>query len=118
MTSISSLRGSVVQTEVPMWSPLERVLGAALVGWFMWMHEIRLEDGTRLDAYKHIITRRYLHLTRNCTAYAPLVDSAYRPMGLLVAVEGVFEGWEKASPPVDQLLLLRSVVEGIHQCAA
>jgi hypothetical protein len=28
----------------------------------MWMFEVRLSDGTPLHAYKHIDTRRYLHL--------------------------------------------------------
>lgn len=28
----------------------------------MWMHEVELESGLRLHAYKHCDTRRYLHL--------------------------------------------------------
>jgi hypothetical protein len=33
------------------------------VGDFMWMFAVELEDGRRLDAYKHWWTRRYVHLT-------------------------------------------------------
>lgn len=39
------------------------------LGDFMWMHEIELEDGTRLHAYKHYETRRYLHLDHGGRAF-------------------------------------------------
>jgi uncharacterized protein DUF4160 len=29
----------------------------------MWMHAVTLKDGTRIHAYKHWHTRRYLHLS-------------------------------------------------------
>jgi hypothetical protein len=36
---------------------------------FMWMFEVRLGDGRSLQAYKHIDTRRYVHLTADGQAY-------------------------------------------------
>jgi hypothetical protein len=46
---------------------------------FMWMFEVELESGLRLHAYKHIETRKYLHLDKEGRAFV------YRWFG------GVFE---------------------------
>jgi len=43
---------------------------------FMWMHEEELEDGTRLHAYKHWETRRYLHLDHGGRAFVFIWDEA------------------------------------------
>ena len=53
--------GTVVNYEQPDWEPL---LGLAriYVDEFMWMAEIELDNGTRLQIYKHYWTRRYLYL--------------------------------------------------------
>lgn len=45
----------------------------------MWMHEEELEDGTRLHAYKHWETRRYLHLDHGGRAYVYLWDESKAP---------------------------------------
>jgi hypothetical protein len=50
--------GKATEGETPVWGPLFDVLGAEVGGDFMWMHEVELEDGTLLQAYKHIDTRR------------------------------------------------------------
>ena len=55
-------RGEVVSWDEPVWEPLEKLLGI-YVGYFMWMHAVTLKDGTRIHAYKHWVTRRYLHLS-------------------------------------------------------
>ena len=39
-----------------------KFVGDGLVEWFMWMCPVELAGGTRLEAYKHRITRRYLYL--------------------------------------------------------
>ena len=39
------------------------------IGDFMWMFAVELEDGKRLDAYKHRWSRRYLHLTDKGRAF-------------------------------------------------
>jgi len=61
-------RGRVVNYERPVWEPL-MALAPEHVGDFMWMHEVELEDGTRLHAYKHVETRRYLHLDHGGRAF-------------------------------------------------
>jgi hypothetical protein len=43
------------------WEPLLR-LARVYVDEFMWMCEVVLEDGARLQAYKNWWTRRYIHL--------------------------------------------------------
>ena len=55
-------RGEMMQGETPEWQPLLDAVGEELTGDFMWMFEVRLLDGTPLQAYKHIDSRRYLHL--------------------------------------------------------
>jgi hypothetical protein len=36
---------------------------------FMWMFEVELSDGRSLQAYKHVDTRRYVHLAADGEAY-------------------------------------------------
>ena len=38
------------------------MLGSEHLAEYAWMHEIDLEDGRRLQSYKHLRSRRYLHL--------------------------------------------------------
>jgi hypothetical protein len=66
--SLKPKRGRVVNYETPVWEPLFE-LTSEHIGEFMWMHEVELEDGTRLHAYKHYETRRYLHLDHGGRAF-------------------------------------------------
>ncbi|MEX2107821.1 MAG: hypothetical protein WD827_02900 [Solirubrobacterales bacterium] len=61
------------QYETPNWDPLIDFLA----GNFMWMHEVELADGTRLHAYKHRETRRYLHLSSDGRAFFYSADGFY-----------------------------------------
>jgi hypothetical protein len=54
--------GRMLPPGEPAWEPLLK-LAPNHIGDFMWMFAVELEDGRRLDAYKHWWTRRYLHLT-------------------------------------------------------
>lgn len=83
------LRGDIAQFEHPDWRPLTSTLGEHIAEWFMWMHELRLIDGTALHAYKHVQTRRYLHLDPRGAAFAYLGDGDYTPIPLPVAVTRV-----------------------------
>src|SRR3954447_9550410 len=98
VTSHHAVPGSVVQAESPRWAPLEAVLGTELAAWFMWMYEIRLHDGTRVDAYKHVATRRYLHLAQAGRAFAYKVESRYIVTDLAAALTDAFTGWERGRP--------------------
>lgn len=62
------VRGDVAQFEVPDWEPLQDTTTDIMAS-FMWMHEVRLETGERVHAYKHKMTRRYAYLTADGRAY-------------------------------------------------
>ena len=71
--------GEITNRETPVWEPL---LGLAriYVDEFMWMGEIELEHGVRLQAYKHYWTRRYLHLDGEGKAWLYREDGRYEPL--------------------------------------
>src|SRR5438876_360977 len=53
--------GELSQFETPDWRPLEQLVDDDVADLFMWMHEVQLSDGSLVQAYKHIHTRRYIH---------------------------------------------------------
>jgi hypothetical protein len=71
--------GSITNWENPDWGPL---LGLAriYVDEFMWMGEIELDNGTRLQAYKHFWTRRYIHLDGEGNAWFYREDGRYEQL--------------------------------------
>jgi hypothetical protein len=44
---------------------------------FMWMFRVELDDGTKVEAYKHSWTRQYLHLDADGRGYEFLGGSTY-----------------------------------------
>jgi hypothetical protein len=90
-------RGKSSQGDKPDWGPLLDAVGEQVTGDFMWMFEVELTNGTRLQAYKHVDTRCYVHLGRDGAAFvfeppdryrivppADLFAAAFRPLlGLL-----------------------------------
>lgn len=82
-----SIRGEMVQRSTPEWRPLEEAVGYDLAGAFMWMFEVRLAGGRPLHAYKHIDTRRYVHLDLACNAFAYLGEERYGRVALADALE-------------------------------
>lgn len=66
----------ITQGDSPAWEPLIEAVGERLVGTFMWMYEEEMADGTILHVYKHIHTRRYMHLATDGRAFA------YTPCGM------------------------------------
>ena len=89
MASQRKVKGELLQYEHPDWEPLAN----ALLGWFMWMHEVVLADGRHVHAYKHRMTRRYLHVTHDETAFEYSADDRYREVDLDVAILRVFKRW-------------------------
>jgi len=73
----TAVQGRMKQYEEPNWEPLLYLL-RAYVDDFMWMHEVELADGTSVHAYKHIETRRYLHLGEDHRAFVYTDDDSYR----------------------------------------
>ena len=59
----------------------------------MWMHEIELADGRRLHAYKHQMTRAYLHVSSDETAFEYWGEDGYREVELDVAILRVLSRW-------------------------
>lgn len=84
----TKLRGYALQHETPDWAPLLR-LAAGHIDDFMWMLEVECDDGTRLHAYKHQWTRRYLHLDSDGRAFIYGRDSRYREVGPVELLERV-----------------------------
>lgn len=71
-TSDRIVRGDMTrQYDKPEWGPLLD-LAPDDIDDFMWMFEVELESGLRLHAYKHIETRKYLHLDREGRAFVYL----------------------------------------------
>lgn len=72
-----SKRGKCINWSNPNWEPILR-LARIYVDEFMWMEEIELRGGTRLQAYKHYWTRQYLHLDDEENAFVYRGDDLYR----------------------------------------
>jgi hypothetical protein len=90
------LVGATTQGREPRWEPLVRAVGEALTGTFMWMYEIHTTDRKRIQAYKHIFTRRYLHLDcRPCAweYFEVLGEDRYVRVGLADAIESSLRPW-------------------------
>jgi hypothetical protein len=85
----------MVQGERPDWDPLTH----ALLGWFMWMFEVELADGRKVHAYKHIVTRHYLHLTHDGRAFVFRPEHSYVEVDLEEAVTGLFADWWSLKAP-------------------
>jgi hypothetical protein len=95
MARTRTIRGVATQHDTPDWRPLEKTVGRDLAGDFMWMHEVTLDDGRTLQAYKHIYTRRYVHLDSAGKALVHHGRDRYRPhpvADVLAAVFGPLSG--------------------------
>jgi hypothetical protein len=91
MRSARSVAGTMGQGKAPDWGPLENLLDTELCGQFMWMFAVDLQDGTRLNAYKHIWTRCYFHLADDGRAFNYVGEDRYRGVDPYTAIVSVFE---------------------------
>lgn len=82
--------GRSTQGDRPDWQPLLDAVGAVVTGDFMWMFEVELSDGTPLHAYKHVDTRRYVHLTPDGVAFVYEPPERYREIPLARVLTAVF----------------------------
>ena len=114
MTIGGSLSGHIAQHGAPDWQPLLGTVGSSLASWFMWMSEVELSDGTRLHAYKHVATRRYLHLAADGRAFECRLENRYWEVAAPTAVVRAFVGWERAAPPEGDVAALRWAVQRIR----
>lgn len=94
MGAAKTIVGHMTQFSMPNWAPLGQVMDEELMGAFMWMFEVAMGDGTRLHAYKHRMTRRYVHLDEQGRAFTYCGEDRYRRLPLADALELALEGWQ------------------------
>jgi hypothetical protein len=106
MAATGTISGHGTHADHPDWAPLLELIGPVLVRWFMWMGELALADGARVQAYKHVATRRYLHLAGDGRAFLYAGHDRYRAVDLDAAVINAFFDWEQLCPQPDVSSLL------------
>lgn len=77
MDSLCCYAGSASYGGTPNWEPLLGVAPGEIDD-FMWMFEVELEDGAKLQVYKHYYTRQYLHLDEGGCAFIYCCGGRYR----------------------------------------
>jgi hypothetical protein len=113
--SCATVHGRPSSAESPSWEPLIDLVGLRLVGEFMWMFEILLEDGSVLHAYKHIETRRYLHLHEDGgRAFACVDAERYREIDPRIALRAVFADWERTAAEHEDRDAIRAALANAH----
>ena len=92
MASPQLRRSEITDRRDPEWDPLLELVGKDLVVDFMWMGELKLSPGGRMQAYKHCDTRRYLHIDNrgNTWEYWGGEEGFYRRAPKLDALVSVF----------------------------
>lgn len=104
MPKDETLAGETLDPDEPEWGPLEDLVHG-LLGDFMYMFAVDLEDGRRLHAYKHYYTRRYLHLAGDGRAYGYTASGRYEEINPIWAIDVVLRehselrGPESAAEP-------------------
>ena len=114
--TFGSFTGATHPEGEPGWGPLERLADddPLLLGRFMWMGEVRLSDGRRLQSYKHIDTRRYLHLSEELAAfeYRSYPDEHYLTSSLASVLRDCFcELRELAGPTLPEIEAAEALIE-------
>jgi hypothetical protein len=99
--------GEITGADEPDWEPLIALMAPELVGSFMWMFPVTLADGTRVEAYKHRWTRRYLYLDADLRAWGYREDGRYSLQRSVAAIlELVLSPWwERGNAEPDEVLL-------------
>jgi len=100
-----SLRGRMSRIDRPNWDPLIDLVGLELVRWFMWMGQIELVDDTLVHAYKHVATRRYLHVGEDGRVFTYRSPDHYLEIGRAEAIEEAFLAWDQVLPEPDAAAL-------------
>jgi hypothetical protein len=109
------LFGGIVQYDQPRWEPLELAVGEELMGWFMWMFEVRTTEHRCFQAYKHQATRRYLHVDHQGRAYAFRGERSgrdrYEQVPLPDAIELALCSWKYLGATAADLALVDAAIE-------
>lgn len=111
MQPIETITGQSLQGQSPCWDPVLKV-APELVEHFMWMFELELEDGRRVHAFKHISTRRYLHLDHRAKAFVYMGDNRYRPTDIdFLLEEALRPWWETLDATPEEVAACWTVIE-------
>lgn len=106
----------MTQGERPNWKPLVNAVGERVAGDFMWMFEVELRDGRSLQAYKHIDTRGYVHLTAEGQAYCYEHPSRYVRIPAWEIFAAVFRTLPRLGGVTEgQLLDSRNAVDRLYE---
>lgn len=105
----------VYDSTSPNWSPIRLVLSEDQTEMFMWMHAYIWPDGSRLDAYKHRITRQYLYLSDDCWVYLRGRGGALHLVDLHTALATIGDslaalGWPRWITPADEAVRVEHAV--------
>jgi hypothetical protein len=92
MLSLRLFSGKFKQCKEPVWQPLLDV-AEEIVDEFMWMEELELETGLRLQFYKHRLTRRPLLLDGEGRAWSFRGNSQYWVAYLSVELRKALDEW-------------------------
>ena len=84
------IRGESVRDGTPNWVPLENLALEHCCD-FMWMFRVECEHGRRLEVYKHIWTRGYIHLDGTGAAFVFRDDGRYQQVDALWLIDMVLE---------------------------
>jgi len=95
MPSKPLLQSEFCNHDEPDWQPLYDLIGIKLADWFMWMCETELEDGVRVQSFKHITTREHLHLGADGRAFEYVPRHRYREIDRRHAIDLVFDKWDE-----------------------
>ena len=108
--------GAMRQCDTPTWGPLEELLESEeLAAHFMWMHDVELDDGTIVNAYKNSVTRRYIHLGDDGRTFVYAYDHGYEAecywaTAPYLAIAAAFEHWEVCEPTAEEETALRAAL--------
>jgi hypothetical protein len=116
MNNTKTITGEPGQCDRPNWEPLLDLLGEELlVAEFLWMSQIDLADGTAVHAYKHILTRRYLHLAEDGRTMEFTRSGRYRTVDPYDLIASVFDGWEELIDDPAELKALRAALRRAYR---
>lgn len=92
MARTETFSGISASTENPGCEPLHSLVGLELCSQFMQMFDVRLSNGHTVRAFKHRVTRAYLHLDRTEAgfAYRYTETGRYSPVAMTTALIAVF----------------------------
>jgi hypothetical protein len=118
MISDQLICGEVSQYDEPDWEPLRDLVGMELADWFMWMFEIELAGRAIVHVYKHIATRRCVHLAVDGRVFVYMPGGFYRQTDPRRAIDLVFARWDEHLTERDDPVAIGRALERARRAAA